>query len=43
VVFHVSVELPPGAIVLGSAAIVAIGAGALAGGAGGGGGAEFFL
>jgi hypothetical protein len=43
VVFHDSVALPPGVIVLGSAVIVAIGAGAEAGGAGGGGGAGFFL
>src|ERR1700683_1977245 len=35
VVFHVSTELPPGAIVLGLAVIVAIGAGAVSGAAGG--------
>ena len=43
VVFHVSTELPPGAIVLGFAVIVAIGAGAVSGAVGGGGGAGFFL
>ena len=36
-------RVPPGVTVLGSAVIVAIGAGAVAGGAGGGGGAAFFL